>query len=137
MHAFIFLSPASRSWRFTSSGALARADCADTQTEFDDVYCWAKYYIASDDDLNAAYQGADREARCRCESGAEEGPARLDQDPQRANAAATDSEGYSVDLSCAADFTENRTQFLRDREKECEAGHCDLAKLAEVAPSGE
>jgi len=114
----------------------ARADCAENQTEFDDVYCWAKAYIASDDDLNAAYKALtaklDTDAKAVLKKGQRAWIKARDGDCGR-----SDSDDYYVDLSCAADFTENRTQFLRDREKECEAGKCDLAKLAEVTPSGE
>src|SRR3954470_2257500 len=35
--------------------SVARADCG-AKNEFEDVYCYAKQYIASDDDLNAAYK---------------------------------------------------------------------------------
>jgi uncharacterized protein YecT (DUF1311 family) len=37
------------------SGA-ARAECDDSQNEFDGVYCYARVYIESDNDLNAAYK---------------------------------------------------------------------------------
>jgi uncharacterized protein YecT (DUF1311 family) len=111
------------------SGA-ARADCG-AKNEFEDVYCYAKQYIASDDALNAAYKAL---------------TAKLDVDAKpvlkksqlawikkrNAECGSTDSDGYSVDLSCAVDFTQNRTRFLQDRQAECEAGQCDLAKLAEV-----
>ena len=39
-----------------AGSTAARADCANTLTDFDDVYCYAKSYIAADDDLNAAYK---------------------------------------------------------------------------------
>ncbi len=117
-------------------GAVARADCANSQTEFDDVYCWAKSYIAADDDLNAAYKALtgkpDTDAKAVLKKGQLTWIKARDGECGR-----SDSDGYYVDLSCAADLTESRTQFLRDREKECDAGKCDLAKLAEVAPSGE
>jgi uncharacterized protein YecT (DUF1311 family) len=118
------------------ASASAQADCADTQTEFDDVYCWAKGYIAADDDLNAAYKALtaklDDNAKAVLKKGQRAWIKTRDGECGR-----SDSDGYYVDLSCAADFTENRTQFLRDREKECDSGKCDLARLAEVAPSGE
>lgn len=110
--------------------AAARADCG-AKNEFEDVYCYAKQYIASDDDLNAAYKAL---------------TGKLDADAKpvlkksqlawikkrNAECGTTDSDGYSVDLSCAVDITQNRTQFLRDRTAECETGTCDLGKLATV-----
>jgi uncharacterized protein YecT (DUF1311 family) len=110
--------------------ASARAECG-AKNEFEDVYCYAKQYIASDDDLNAAYKTL---------------TGKLDADAKpvlkksqlawikkrNAECGSTDSDGYSVDLSCAVDFTQNRTRFLRDRTAECETGKCDLVKLATV-----
>jgi soluble lytic murein transglycosylase len=109
------------------SGA-ARADCG-AKNEFEDVYCYAKQYIASDDDLNAAYKAltgkldADQKAVLK--------KSQLAWIKKRnAECGSTDSEGYSVDLSCAVDFTDTRTRFLKDRKAECDAGQCDADKLA-------
>jgi uncharacterized protein YecT (DUF1311 family) len=108
----------------------ARADCG-AKNEFEDVYCYAKQYIASDDDLNAAY----KTLTGKLDSGAKSvlKKSQLAWIRKRnAECGTTDSVGYSVDLSCAVDFTETRTRFLLDRAAECEAGQCDLAKMAEV-----
>jgi uncharacterized protein YecT (DUF1311 family) len=109
------------------SGA-ARADCG-AKNEFEDVYCYAKQYIASDDALNAAYKALtgklDADAKAVLKK------SQLAWIKKRnAECGSTDSEGYSVDLSCAVDFTETRTQFLKDRTAECDAGRCDTGKLA-------
>jgi uncharacterized protein YecT (DUF1311 family) len=108
--------------------STARADCG-AKNEFEDVYCYAKQYIASDDALNAAYKAltpkldADQKAVLK--------KSQLAWIKKRnAECGSTDSEGYSVDLSCAVDFTETRTRFLKDRQAECEAGKCDADKLA-------
>ena len=109
----------------------ARADCANTMTDFDDVYCYAKSYIAADDDLNAAYKAltdklnADERAVLK-QSQLAWMKTRNDECGE------TGSDGYAVSLSCAIDFTESRTRFLRDRTAECEAGKCDAAKLAGI-----
>jgi soluble lytic murein transglycosylase len=109
-------------------GGAARADCG-AKNEFEDVYCYAKQYIASDDDLNAAYKAltgkldADQKAVLK--------KSQLAWIKKRnAECGSTDSEGYSVDLSCAVDFTDTRTRFLKDRKAECDAGQCDADKLA-------
>ena len=105
----------------------ARADCG-AKNEFEDVYCYAKQYIASDDALNAAYKAltgkldADQKAVLK--------KSQLAWIKKRnAECGSTDSDGYSVDLSCAVDFTETRTQFLNDRKAECDSGACDADKL--------
>ena len=105
----------------------ARADCG-AKNAFEDVYCYAKQYIASDDELNAAYKaltaklGADQKAVLK--------KSQLAWIKKRnSECGSTDSDGYSVDLSCAVDFTETRIRFLKDRTAECEAGQCDADKL--------
>jgi uncharacterized protein YecT (DUF1311 family) len=112
------------------SGA-ARADCATSKNEFEDVYCYAKIYIDSDNDLNAAYKALTPKLDADAKSVLKKSQlawmkVRNDECGQ------TDSDGYYVDLSCAVDKTRNRTKFLRDRQAECEAGKCDRDKMAEV-----
>jgi uncharacterized protein YecT (DUF1311 family) len=112
---------------FHLGSSSARADCG-AKNEFEDVYCYAKQYIASDDALNAAYKAltgkldADQKAVLK--------KSQLAWIKKRnAECGSTDSDGYSVDLSCAVDFTETRTQFLNDRKAECDSGACDADKL--------
>lgn len=110
------------------ASTAARADCG-AKNEFEDVYCYAKQYIASDDELNAAYKALT--AKLDADQKAVLKKSQLAWIKKRnAECGQTDSEGYSVDLSCAVDFTENRTRFLKDRTEECDAGKCDADKLA-------
>jgi uncharacterized protein YecT (DUF1311 family) len=108
--------------------ASARADCG-AKNEFEDVYCYAKQYIASDDELNAAYKALTGKLDADQKSVLKKSQLAWIK-KRNAECGSTDSEGYSVDLSCAVDFTDNRTQFLQDRKAECDAGQCDAAKLA-------
>jgi uncharacterized protein YecT (DUF1311 family) len=110
--------------------AAAQADCG-AKNEFEDVYCYAKQYIASDDALNAAYKALTGKLDAGAKSVLKKSQLAWIK-KRNAECGSTDSDGYSVDLSCAVDFTENRTRFLRDRQTEGETGTCDLAKLAAV-----
>lgn len=110
--------------------AVARADCG-AKNEFEDVYCYAKSYIASDDELNASYKTLTGKLDTDAKSVLKKSQLAWIK-KRNAECGTTDSDGYSVDLSCAVDFTENRTRFLRDRTAECESAKCDLAKMAEV-----
>jgi len=109
----------------------ARADCSTSKNEFEDVYCYAKIYIDSDNDLNAAYKALTGKLDADNKSVLKKSQLawmkkRNDECGQR------DSDGYYVDLSCAVDFTRNRTQFLKDRKAECDSGTCDAAKMGDV-----
>jgi uncharacterized protein YecT (DUF1311 family) len=108
--------------------APARADCSTSKNDFEDVYCYAKIYIDADNDLNAAYKALVAKLDAGQKSVLKKGQlawmkSRNDECGQ------TDSDGYYVDLSCAVDTTRKRTQFLRDRQAECDGGACDAAKL--------
>ena len=111
------------------SGGAARADCG-AKNEFEDVYCYAKQYITSDDALNAAYKALTGKLDADQKSVLKKSQLAWIK-KRNAECGSTDSEGYSVDLSCAVDFTETRTQFLKDRTAECDAGGCDKEKLAQ------
>jgi uncharacterized protein YecT (DUF1311 family) len=108
--------------------SAAHADCG-AKNEFEDVYCYAKQYIASDDALNAAYKALTAKLEAGQKSVLKKSQLAWIK-KRNAECGSTDSEGYSVDLSCAVDFTDNRTQFLKDRQAECDAGKCDADKLA-------
>src|SRR5262249_26061729 len=111
------------------SGA-AHADCG-AKNEFEDVYCYAKQYIASDDNLNTAYKALTGKLDADAKSVLKKSQLAWIK-KRNAECGSTDSDGYSVDLSCAVEFTDNRTGFLRDRAAECDSGKCDLAKMAEI-----
>jgi uncharacterized protein YecT (DUF1311 family) len=112
-------------------GAAAHADCSTSKNEFEDVYCYAKIYIDADNDLNAAYKALTSKISADTKSVLKK--SQLAWMKQRNDECGrTDSDGYYVDLSCAVDFTRNRTQFLRERTTECETGTCDLDKVATV-----
>lgn len=109
--------------------AAARADCSTSKNDFEDVYCYAKIYIDSDNDLNQAYKALVAKLDADQKKALKQGQlgwmkSRNDQCGQ------TDSDGYYVDLSCAVDITRARTRFLLDRKAECDAASCDAAKLS-------
>lgn len=112
------------------SGA-ARADCSTSKNEFEDVYCYAKIYIDADNDLNAAYKALTPKLDADAKSVLKKSQLAW-MKKRNDECGQTDSDGYYVDLSCAVDFTRNRTKFLQERKAECEGGQCDRDKMAEV-----
>ena len=107
----------------------ARADCSTSKNDFEDVYCYAKIYIDSDNDLNQAYKALVAKLNAEQKSALKKGQLAWMQS-RNDECGQTDSDGYYVDLSCAVDTTRARTKFLRARKAECEAGSCDAGKLA-------
>jgi uncharacterized protein YecT (DUF1311 family) len=113
------------------TAGAARADCASSKNDFEDVYCAAKNFIDADNDLNAAYKvlvaklDADEKARLKQ---SQMGWIKSRNEKCGKN----DGDGYYVDLDCAVDTTRNRTQFLKDRTAECTAGSCDSKRLGDI-----
>jgi uncharacterized protein YecT (DUF1311 family) len=120
------IAAASFSW----AGA-AHAECTTSNNDFEDVYCAAKNYIDADNDLNAAYKKLVTKLSTDEKSALKKSEAAWIKS-RNAECGKTDSDGYYVDLSCAVDTTQKRTQFLQDRFQECDAGNCDDAKLAKT-----
>ncbi|HVO04711.1 MAG TPA: lysozyme inhibitor LprI family protein [Candidatus Cybelea sp.] len=111
--------------------SAAQADCSASKNDFEDVYCGAKNFIDADGDLNAAYKALVEKLDAGGKSVLKKSQvtwmkSRNDQ------CGKTDSDGYYVDLDCAVETTRNRAQFLKDRTAECDAGKCDLDRMAEV-----
>ena len=113
------------------ANGAARADCASSKNDFEDVYCAAKNFIDADNDLNGAYKAlvakltADQKATLKQ---SQVGWIKV----RNGKCGKTDSDGYYVDLDCAVETTRNRTQFLKDRIAECTAGSCDSKRLGET-----
>ena len=112
-----------------SWAGAAQAACTTSNNDFEDVYCAAKNYIDADNDLNAAYKKLVTKLSTDEKSILKKSEATW-MKGRNGDCGKTDSDGYYVDLSCAVDWTQKRTQFLKDRFAECDAGNCDDAKLA-------
>ena len=115
---------------FCWSGA-AQAACTTSNNDFEDVYCAAKNYIDADNDLNAAYKKLVTKLSTDEKSILKKSEAAW-MKGRNGDCGKTDSDGYYVDLSCAVDWTQKRTQFLQDRFAECDGGNCDDDKLAKT-----
>ncbi|MES1152471.1 MAG: lysozyme inhibitor LprI family protein [Dongia sp.] len=109
----------------------AQAECTTSNNDFEDVYCAAKNYIDADNDLNAAYKKLATRLSTGEKSILKKSEAAW-MKSRNGDCGKTDSDGYYVDLSCAVETTNKRTQFLQDRFAECDAGGCDDARLAKT-----
>jgi uncharacterized protein YecT (DUF1311 family) len=124
------LAAAMASLAFCWAGA-AQAECTTSNNDFEDVYCAAKNYIDADNDLNAAYKKLVTKLSTDEKSTLKKSEAAWIKS-RNGDCGKTDSDGYYVDLSCAVETTNKRTQFLQARFGECDAGNCDDAKLAKT-----
>jgi uncharacterized protein YecT (DUF1311 family) len=110
-----------------SSGATA-APCDAPKPGFDSVYCFAKIYMALDQQLNENY----RALIAAIPSGQQS----VLRDSQRGWISARDRKCYdfgtsSVNINCALDTTRQRVQFLSDRAAECRSVGCNIVRMSE------
>jgi len=110
------------------SMVLFADNCDNPKDDFDGLYCLNKIYIQSDKELNSAY----KELRSML---SKEGKNILKREQlkwikQRNNTCSYhDSRGFFVNLKCTTDKTVERTNFLKDRIRECKATGCQESKL--------
>ncbi|HUB09771.1 MAG TPA: lysozyme inhibitor LprI family protein [Myxococcales bacterium] len=101
------------------SQARAGNGCENPKTPYDKTYCLAKLFVESDGELNQVYQEL-RKALKKDSQHALLGAQRewLAFRDQKCSA------GGTIDVQCNYDVNRARTEFLRDRSRECKTGQC-------------
>ncbi|MDR1849328.1 MAG: lysozyme inhibitor LprI family protein [Zoogloeaceae bacterium] len=110
-----------------STDALA-AGCAAPRNAFDQVYCAGNLFSQTDQDLNRAYGDLRKLLTAEQKNVLKTGQLawikeRDDQcSYERPN-------GFFVNLTCAVELTQQRLNFLKERERECKSTGCEDSKL--------
>lgn len=104
-----------------SAHAWAAGECDKYRTSYDKTYCFSKLFVESDTELNTVY----KELRDKIGEGA----ARQHlTETQRAwikyRDGACQPEAGTIDVDCNYEVNRLRTDYLRDRLRECKAGTC-------------
>jgi len=107
-----------------AGSAQAQGECDKYRTSYDKTYCFAKLFLESDKELNAVYN----ELRAAAKE-----PARSElKDTQlqwiRHRDASCESSG-AINVDCNFRVNRERTEYLRDRLRECKAGTCRADKI--------
>ncbi|AOY94398.1 hypothetical protein BKK79_20790 [Cupriavidus sp. USMAA2-4] len=102
-----------------SAAAHAEGECDKYRTSYDKTYCFAKLFVESDKELNAVYG--------ELRGVIKEGPKQKLKDTQldwiKYRDASCESSG-SINVDCNYRVNRARTEYLRDRLRECKAGTC-------------
>ncbi|MBR7001523.1 MAG: DUF1311 domain-containing protein [Neisseriaceae bacterium] len=103
--------------------------CSRYNTSYDRTYCLSKLFVESDNELNEVY----KELRQKIDGGTREKlkQTQLSWIKYRNNRCETQPGTINVD--CNYEVNRVRTEYLRDRLRECKTGACD--KNAIVRPS--
>lgn len=102
-----------------SAPALAANECDRYTTDYDRTYCMAKLSAASDTELNNVY----KDLRKVIDSKTKKQLVSVQKDwiAHRDNLC---SESGSINVDCNYRLTKERTDYLRDRLRECNTGTC-------------
>lgn len=112
-----------------SAGAFA-AGCATPRNAFDTVYCMGNVFSQVDRDLNVEYGTLRKMLNTSQQGQLKKG--QLAWIKQRDEACSYERpNGYFVNLNCAVEMSQERTEVLKARERECKSTGCDDSKLAQ------
>jgi uncharacterized protein YecT (DUF1311 family) len=99
--------------------AHAAGECDKYRTSYDKTYCMAKIFFESDNELNASY----KDLRNLVNDSTKQQLKDSQLDWIRYRNGACES-GGSIDVDCNYRVNRSRTEYLRDRVRECKAGTC-------------
>ncbi len=123
MRRFLFVGLA-----LLTGSALADEACDQYQTAYDQTYCMAKLFLASDDELNQVYKDL--------KSQLQGNTAKKLTNVQRQWISYRDSNCQAegkINVRCNYHINKARTEYLRDRLRECKTGNCRLEAI--IQPS--
>jgi len=120
-------------WLLPAALSFADDACVNPKTSYDSTYCVAKLFFESDKELNDVYKDLTKAIK--------ESEKKKLVEAQRAwikfRNNACESFG-TINVKCNYEVNKNRTEFLRDRLRECKTGNCRndlLAKQDWKAPT--
>lgn len=95
--------------------------CAKYQTSYDQTYCVAKLFLASDKELNDVY----KKLKGHVKGDTQKGLTQVQRDWIKYRNGACEGGTGSIDVDCNYRVNRARTNYLRDRVRECETGSCN------------
>jgi|GEM_PF-250865 len=104
---------------FASFAAYADGECDRYPSSYDKTYCFAKLFLASDQELNTVYNQLRGVLKADVKQQLKD--TQLEWMKYRD---ATCSAGGTIDVDCNYRVNHDRTEYLRDRLRECKAGTC-------------
>jgi uncharacterized protein YecT (DUF1311 family) len=104
---------------FVRFDALAGDGCQNPKTSYDRTYCTAKLFLESDKELNDVY----KELKGKLNSDLKKRLTITQREWIEYRNNSCEFRG-TIDVQCNYDVNRSRTEFLRDRLRECKTGHC-------------
>jgi uncharacterized protein YecT (DUF1311 family) len=93
--------------------------CQDPKTSYDRTYCIAKLFVESDNELNQVY----KELKDSLNAEMKKKLTSIQREWLKYRDNSCEASG-TIDVQCNYDVNRKRTEYLRDRLRECKTGHC-------------
>ena len=98
--------------------AFADEECDKYNNSYDVTYCYCKLFIESDKELNAVY----KELKTALKDNLKKQLTEVQRDWMTYRNSACEEEG-TIDVDCNYQVNKERTEYLRDRLRECKTGN--------------
>lgn len=108
-----------------TSGSALTEQCGSYRTPYDRTYCVAKLFMRSDQELNTVYGKLESAVT----GDTRQGLVQVQRGWIKYRDRACEAGAGSIDVVCSYHVNRARTDYLRDRLRECEAGRCDKALI--------
>ena len=105
--------------------ARAEDGCTNPKTSYDRTYCTCKLFIESDNELNEVY----KELKGQLPKDLASKLTSVQKEWITYRNSKCES-GGTIAVDCNFDVNKARTEYLRDRLRECKTGHCQDEKIA-------
>jgi uncharacterized protein YecT (DUF1311 family) len=103
-----------------SSVVFAEGECDKYKTSYDRTYCFSKLFVESDKELNAVYNELKNSLKEQVKKKLTETQRQWIK--HRDNAC--EVQPGTIDVNCNYNVNKERTEYLRDRLRECKTGNC-------------
>ena len=100
--------------------ALAQGECDKYTTSYDRTYCFSKLFVESDKELNSVYN----ELRGTIKEKAKQQLTEVQRDWMKYRDQTCQSSPGTINVDCNYEVNRKRTEYLRDRLRECKTGTC-------------
>lgn len=105
---------------FVCQYAFAQSECDQYTSSYDKTYCVSKLFFESDKELNSTY----KELQGMVKGATKQQLVMVQRDWIKYRDQACSSNQGAINVDCNYDINRERTEYLRDRLRECKVGSC-------------
>jgi len=104
----------------TAGVVFATGECDKYNTSYDVTYCYCKLFIESDRELNEVY----KELKGRLSDKLKKNLTETQRGWMKYRDSTCETQAGTINVDCNYQVNKERTEYLRDRLRECKTGNC-------------